>query len=64
RLMLKGGELGKLFGNSTKFCESAAHALSGLEQKIDCCDNISSSMEAAYQVAGCNYEYGSSWGNQ
>lgn len=57
---LTGKELLQVFGNSKEFVETAADALK--EQSADYAEGIRKSIEAAYQVAGCGYEHGSSWG--
>ncbi|KAK1568763.1 hypothetical protein Q3G72_028405 [Acer saccharum] len=49
----------KEFGNSKEFIKSAGHALKG---KTDIPMNPSNYLDAAHQVAGSAYEYGSSWG--
>lgn len=52
----------KIFGNSKEFVRSAAHALQG---KANRSPNILPNLiEAAHQVAGCGYEYGTSWGQE
>ena len=51
----------KEFGNSKEFIKSAGHALKG---KTDIRMNPSNSLDAAHQVAGPAYEYGSSWGEK
>ncbi|XVE72412.1 hypothetical protein DITRI_Ditri11bG0037500 [Diplodiscus trichospermus] len=54
-------ELLKEFGKSKEFSESASYALKG---KKDFPRNLSDSLEAAFQVAGCSYEFGTSWGTK
>ncbi|KAF2292238.1 hypothetical protein GH714_017923 [Hevea brasiliensis] len=55
-------ELQKIFGNSTEFIKSAAQALQG---KTNIPNTPSNLVEAAaYQVAGCGYEYGTGWGTE
>lgn len=52
----------KIFGNSKEFVRSAVHALQGkanMSPKI-----LPNLIEAAHQVAGCGYEYGTSWGKE
>ncbi|KAK3184397.1 hypothetical protein Dsin_031683 [Dipteronia sinensis] len=49
----------KEFGNSKEFIRSAGHALKG---KTHIPMNLSNYLDAAHQVAGSAYEYGSSWG--
>jgi hypothetical protein len=49
------------FGSSKELIKSAAHALKG---KIDPPANLWNSIQAAYQVAGSAYEYGTSWGTK
>ncbi|XP_057955810.1 cellulose synthase-like protein H1 [Malania oleifera] len=56
--------LQKMFGNSIQFIKSASQILSELDIITDCALNLSTSIEAAYQVAGCGYEYGTSWGTK
>ncbi|KAH7576717.1 hypothetical protein JRO89_XS01G0135400 [Xanthoceras sorbifolium] len=51
----------KEFGNSMELIKSAAHALKG---KIGFSMSPSNSLDAAHQVAGSAYEYGSSWGEK
>ncbi|KAK4845721.1 hypothetical protein QYF36_008311 [Acer negundo] len=51
----------KEFGKSKEFIKSAGHALKG---KTDIRMNPSNSLDAAHQVAGSAYEYGSSWGEK
>ncbi|KAG2712176.1 hypothetical protein I3760_04G112500 [Carya illinoinensis] len=51
------------FGNSKELIKSAVDALKGKtghEPYI----NLQSYVEAAYQIAGCGYEYGTSWGTK
>lgn len=52
-------ELLNTFGK--EFTKSAADALKG---KAECPDMLSKSIEAAYQVAGVGYEYGTHWGKK
>ncbi|KAF5950090.1 hypothetical protein HYC85_012083 [Camellia sinensis] len=52
------------FGRSMEFTKSAANILSGLRTSSISPNNISSCIETAHQVAGCDYEYGSSWGRE
>ncbi|OMP08327.1 Cellulose synthase [Corchorus olitorius] len=63
-------ELGKLvdetvlrkeFGNSEEFINSATQALKGKQGAFP---NLSNSLEAACEVASCNYEHGTSWGTK
>ncbi|KAG8640606.1 cellulose synthase-like protein H1 isoform X4 [Manihot esculenta] len=54
-------EMLKIFGNSTEFIKSAAQALQG---NTNAPKTISNLVAAAYQVAGCGYEYGTSWGTE
>ncbi|XP_028071915.1 cellulose synthase-like protein H1 [Camellia sinensis] len=54
----------KTFGRSMEFTKSAAKILSGMKTSSIGPNNISSCTETAYQVAGCDYEYGSSWGRE
>lgn len=56
------GEYLTSFGCSMGFIKSVAQTLSGV--KIDHRNNLSSSLKAAHQVAGCSYEYGTSWGTK
>ncbi|XP_061970024.1 cellulose synthase-like protein H1 isoform X1 [Populus nigra] len=52
----------KIFGNSKELVRSAAHAIQGeanMSPKI-----LPNLIEAAHQVAGCGYEYGTSWGQE
>ena len=51
----------KEFGKSKEFSESATYALKG---KKDFRNNLSDSLEAAFHVAGCGYEFGTSWGTK
>ncbi|THG13570.1 hypothetical protein TEA_007833 [Camellia sinensis var. sinensis] len=52
------------FGRSMEFTKSAAKILSGIKTSSIGPKIISSYIETAYQVAGCDYEYGSSWGRE
>ena len=52
------------FGRSMEFPKSAANILSGLWTSSISPNNISSCIETAHLVAGCDYEYGSSWGRE
>lgn len=54
-------ELLKIFGNSMDFIKSAAEALQG---KTNTPKSLSDSVNSAYQVADCSYEYGTSWGSE
>ncbi|KAI8011382.1 Cellulose synthase-like protein H1 [Camellia lanceoleosa] len=54
----------KTFGRSLEFTKSAAKILSGMKTSSIGPNNISSCTETANQVAGCDYEYGSSWGRE
>ncbi|TXG55397.1 hypothetical protein EZV62_020653 [Acer yangbiense] len=54
-------ELVKEFGGSKEFIISASQALQG---KTDCPTNLSNSLEAAYQVADCDYEFNTNWGEK
>ena len=47
-----------------EFSKSAAKILSGMKKSSISPNNISSCIEAAYHVAGCDYEYGTSWGKE
>ncbi|KAA8526525.1 hypothetical protein F0562_008272 [Nyssa sinensis] len=61
---LSGEDLQKEFGNSKVFTKLAAQILSGLNEKTSSPHDFLSSIEAAYHVAGCGYEYGTSWGTK
>ncbi|KAF7805783.1 cellulose synthase-like protein H1 isoform X1 [Senna tora] len=50
----------KRFGGSKELVKSAASALEG--KTYSPCHNVSNSLEAAIQVASCEYEYGTAWG--
>ncbi|XP_062009440.1 cellulose synthase-like protein B4 isoform X1 [Rosa rugosa] len=52
-------ELLDVFGK--EFTKSAADALNG---KAVCPDTLTETIEAAYQVAGAGYEYGTQWGKK
>ncbi|KAI5565602.1 hypothetical protein BDE02_14G133100 [Populus trichocarpa] len=52
----------RIFGDSKEFIRSAAHALQGKENISP--KNLPNLVEAAHQVAGCGYEYGTSWGTE
>ncbi|KAG6750078.1 hypothetical protein POTOM_047156 [Populus tomentosa] len=52
----------RIFGDSKEFLRSAAHALQGKEDIRP--KNLPTLVEAAHQVAGCGYEYGTSWGTE
>ncbi|KAJ9560943.1 hypothetical protein OSB04_006103 [Centaurea solstitialis] len=56
--------LHKMFGKSIEMRESAVQALSRSNAKMENRRIPSSSVEAAIQVAGCSYEYGTAWGKQ
>jgi hypothetical protein len=49
------------FGSSKELIKSAAYALKG---KTDPPTNLRNSIQAAYQVSGSSYEYGTSWGTK
>ncbi|XP_007049091.2 PREDICTED: cellulose synthase-like protein B4 [Theobroma cacao] len=51
----------KEFGKSKEFSESVTYALIG---KKGFSNNISGSLEAAFQVSRCGYEFGTSWGTK
>ncbi|XP_024960826.1 cellulose synthase-like protein H1 [Cynara cardunculus var. scolymus] len=53
-----------MFGKSIEMSESAAQALSGSNAKLENRRIPSSFIEAAIQVTGCSYEYGTAWGKQ
>ncbi|KAL6010698.1 hypothetical protein ACLOJK_001136 [Asimina triloba] len=51
------------FGCSAAFVESATNVMLGMHEKVT--DHLlSSSVEAAKEVAGCNYEQNTCWGNE
>ncbi|KAH8489027.1 hypothetical protein H0E87_024607 [Populus deltoides] len=52
----------RIFGDSKEFIRSAAYALQGKENISP--KNLPNLVEAAHQVAGCGYEYGTSWGTE
>ncbi|CAL5406273.1 unnamed protein product [Camellia sinensis] len=52
------------FGRSMELTKSAAQILSGLKTGTPQPHDLSSSINAAYQVAGCSYEYGTQWGRE
>ncbi|CAK9160381.1 unnamed protein product [Ilex paraguariensis] len=52
------------FGKSMKFFKSAAQTVSESHAKTQNPSCLSSSLEAAYQVASCCYEQGTSWGEK
>ncbi|KAF9688280.1 hypothetical protein SADUNF_Sadunf02G0181200 [Salix dunnii] len=52
----------KIFGKSKEFIRSAAHALQGMANTSP--KLLPNLTEAANQVAGCGYEYGTSWGKE
>ncbi|KAF5746090.1 cellulose synthase-like protein H1 [Tripterygium wilfordii] len=54
-------ELHKIFGNSKELVKSAAIALSSETGNPS---NLSNALEAAHQVANCDYEYGTDWGSK
>ncbi|KAL5573381.1 hypothetical protein UlMin_022978 [Ulmus minor] len=54
-------ELNRSFGNSKDFKKAAAIALRGSTNSTT---NVLKSVEAAYQVAGCDYECGTNWGSK
>jgi hypothetical protein len=49
------------FGSSKELIKSAAHALKG---KRDPPNHLWDSIEAADQVASCDYEYSTGWGRE
>ncbi|KAL9259096.1 Cellulose synthase-like protein [Drosera capensis] len=55
-------QIAQRFGNSTKFCKSAAQVLSGSAYKWD--HSISSSLDEANYLAGCDYENDTCWGKE
>ncbi|PWA84755.1 cellulose synthase-like B4 [Artemisia annua] len=57
-------DLRNTFGESIELREAAAHILSGSDAKIEKRNNPSSFIEKAIHVAGCTYEYGTSWGKK
>nr|XP_043618641.1 cellulose synthase-like protein H1 [Erigeron canadensis] len=57
-------DLHKSFGNSVELRESAAQYLSRSYANIENKRNPSSFIEPAVRVAGCSYEYGTSWGTK
>ncbi|KAK1584208.1 hypothetical protein Q3G72_030790 [Acer saccharum] len=54
-------EIVKEFGGSKEFINSASQDLQG---KTDCPTDLSNSLEAAYQVADCDYESNTNWGEK
>ena len=52
----------KSFGHSKEFAKTAERILTGLSGKVGCPYDLSSSAEAANQVADCSYECSISWG--
>ncbi|XP_057953477.1 cellulose synthase-like protein B4 [Malania oleifera] len=56
--------LQKIFGQSSKLCKSASYTLSEMGTRTECVQSLSASVKAAYQVAGCDYDYGTSWGTK
>ncbi|GJY17396.1 cellulose synthase-like protein H1 [Tanacetum coccineum] len=57
-------DLHKMFGRLTELRDSAAQVLSGSNAKIEDQKTPSCFIEAAICVAGCRYEYGTSWGKK
>ncbi|GKD05516.1 cellulose synthase-like protein H1, partial [Tanacetum coccineum] len=57
-------DLHKIFGRSTELRDSAAQVLSGSNAKIEDQKTPSRLIEAAICVAGCKYEYSTSWGKE
>lgn len=55
-------ELNKKFGTSEELVKSAAFALEGRTYSHNI--NVSEALQAASQVASCEYEYGTGWGDQ
>ncbi|KAE8075655.1 hypothetical protein FH972_014349 [Carpinus fangiana] len=49
------------FGSSKELIKSAIQALKG---KTDPSDGLWTSIQAAYQIASCKYEYGTGWGTK
>ncbi|XP_057506116.1 cellulose synthase-like protein H2 isoform X3 [Actinidia eriantha] len=59
---LSNQALQKTFGGSMEFTKSAGQILSSM--KTSSPHELLSSLEAAKQVAGCSYEYGTLWGRE
>ncbi|XP_057514936.1 cellulose synthase-like protein H1 [Actinidia eriantha] len=59
---LSNQALQKTFGGSMPFTKSAAQILSSMKPGSP--RDLLSSLEAAKQVAGCSYEYGTLWGRE
>ncbi|KAL5573383.1 hypothetical protein UlMin_022980 [Ulmus minor] len=59
---LSDSELVKSFGKSKDFKKAAANALKGMN--LSCRESVLKFDEAAFEVAGCGYEYGTSWGSK
>lgn len=57
-------DLHKMFGKSVELRDSATQILFGSNAKIEDQESPSSFIEAATRVAGCKYEYGTSWGKE
>ncbi|OMO88930.1 Cellulose synthase [Corchorus olitorius] len=51
----------KVFGKSKRFSESAAYALNG---KKGFSSKLPDSLDEAFHVASCDYEFGTSWGTK
>ena len=60
--LAKDQELIRTFGDSKEFIRAASNALSG--NKAYSGESLDKSIEAAYKVAGCGYENGTSWGKK
>nr|DAD23429.1 TPA_asm: hypothetical protein HUJ06_024892 [Nelumbo nucifera] len=59
------GAMETTFGNSVHFMKSVPQILSGIKDKTDCQPaDLSSTEEAANEVASCVYEYNTSWGER
>ncbi|XP_075670927.1 cellulose synthase-like protein H1 isoform X1 [Castanea sativa] len=54
-------EISKRVGSSKELMKSVSHAFKG---KTNSPDHLSNPIDTAYQVAGCGYEHGTSWGRQ
>ena len=59
---LSNQALQNTFGGSMEFTKSAGQILSSM--KTSSPHELLSSLEAAKQVAGCSYEYGTLWGRK
>ncbi|XP_076913106.1 cellulose synthase-like protein H1 [Bidens hawaiensis] len=61
---IRNEDLHKVFGKSFELIESTAEILSGTDVKVEYRKSPSNFIDAAIDVAGSNYEYGTHWGKK